>query len=67
MTSQGILESVLGTLEYRVERSYKIHAPVVDTPEIRRAIERHLTGALSWSDLWELVDTLPEPHCESCG
>jgi hypothetical protein len=67
MTSQGILESVLGTLEYRVARSFRIHAPVVDTPEIRRAVEQHLDGALSWSDLWELVDTLPEPYCESCG
>lgn len=66
MTSQGILESVLGTLEYRVARSYRIHVPVVDTPEIRRAIAQHLAGALSWSDLWDIVDTL-DFECDACG
>lgn len=66
MTSQGIVESVLGTLEYRVARSFRIHAPVVDTPEIRQAIEQHLAGELSWSGLWDMVDALPEPYCEAC-
>lgn len=66
MTSQGIVESVLGTLEHRVGRSIKIHTPVVDTPEIRRAIVKHLSGELSWSDLWDMVDDLPEGECEFC-
>jgi len=67
MTNQGIVESVLGTLEYRVREERVVHIPKVDTPDIRRAIAQHIDGALSWSDLWELVDALPDPYCEACG
>jgi hypothetical protein len=66
MTSRGIVESILGTLSHRVSGSFKIHAPVVDTPVIRQAIRAHVRGDLTWEDLWTLVDTLPEPYCESC-
>jgi hypothetical protein len=65
MTSTGVVESILATLEYRVKRSLKIHVPDLDNQQVRDAIERHISGELTWSDLWDLVDTLDD-HCDAC-